>query len=257
MKLTVLVENIASAALQAEWGLSYIIESDEKILFDTGASELFKSNAKKLNENLDEIEKVVLSHGHWDHGSGLIHLSQKKLYAHPDIFKERFSGSRSIGLPFTRDEIEEKMDLLLSEDSRKVSENITFLGQIPRSRVFENKGALFTDKNGNPDDIADDSAIAVVEDGKLIVITGCAHAGLINTVEHAKKVTGITDLYAVIGGFHLQGHDQITKETIAYLQEQKVTKVYPSHCNQFPALAEFYQIFGAQPLKAGDMIDFT
>jgi 7,8-dihydropterin-6-yl-methyl-4-(beta-D-ribofuranosyl)aminobenzene 5'-phosphate synthase len=102
MKLTVLVENIASGRLKAEWGLSYQIESDERILFDTGASDLFLKNAEILHVDLNKIEKVLLSHGHWDHGTGLQYLENKKIYGHTNIFMERYSGKRSIGLPFPR-----------------------------------------------------------------------------------------------------------------------------------------------------------
>ena len=254
MKLTVLVENIASGRLKAEWGLSYLIESDEKILFDTGASDLFLENAQKLQEDLHEVHKVLLSHGHWDHGTGLQYLEGKLLFAHSEIFKERYSGKRSIGLPFSREEIEKKLKLSLAEGPQKISENILFLGEIPRKRDLKNTGGLFTDKEGNFDTTPDDSAVVVTENGKINIITGCAHAGLINTVEYAKEVTGIDDINSVIGGFHLQGNDEITTETIKYLKEQKVSKIYPSHCNQFPALVEFYNNFNSHPLKSGDVL---
>ena len=255
MKIKVLVENIASGKMRAEWGLSYLIESDERILFDTGASDLFMHNAAILGESLEEVEKVVLSHGHWDHGTGLQYLQSKTLYAHEAIFKERYSGPRSIGLPFTREFLEERMTLSLSKGPQKVSENITFLGEIPRESRLENSAGHFTDKEGSPDLVEDDSGIAVTEKGRLIVITGCAHAGVINTIEHAKKLTGISQVAAVVGGFHLQGNDEITTETIRYLKEHHISRVYPSHCNQFPALVAFHNKFGSQPLKVGDTLE--
>ena len=254
MKLTVLVENIASGRLKAEWGLSYQIESDERILFDTGASDLFLKNAEILHVDLDKIEKVLLSHGHWDHGTGLQYLENKKIYGHTNIFMERYSGKRSIGLPFPREVIEKNNELILDNKPQQISENIIFLGEIPRKSKLKNDGGQFTDKEGNQDIVPDDSAIVVTENGSINIITGCAHAGLINTVEHAMKVTGIRKINSVIGGFHLLGNDEITTETIKYLKEKKVKKVYPSHCNQFPALVEFYNVFHSQPLKAGDVL---
>lgn len=254
MKVTVLVENIANGKLQAEWGLSYIVESDEKILFDAGASDLFLKNAAKLEETIEDIEKVVLSHGHWDHGTGLQYLQGKNIYAHSAIFMERFSGSRSIGLPFSRDFIEANNSLILKDGPQKITENITFLGEIPRGSKLENVAGYFTDKEGNQDFVPDDSAIVIEEDGALNIITGCAHSGLINTINYAIKVTGNDDINSVIGGFHLLGNDEITTETIKYLREKKVRKIYPSHCNQFPALAEFYTVFGSKPLKTGDIL---
>lgn len=254
MKLTVLVENIASGKLKAEWGLSYLIESDERILFDTGASDLFLKNAQLLHLNLNSVEKVLLSHGHWDHGTGLQFLEEKKIYGHTEIFKERYSGKRSIGLPFKREDIEKKNELILSDKPQKISDNIIFLGEIPRKSKLKNAGGQFTDKEGNYDIVEDDSAIVVIENGFINVITGCAHAGLINTVEYAIKVSGIKKINSVIGGFHLLGNDEITTETIKYLKDKKVKKVYPSHCNQFPALVEFYNVFHSNPLKVGDTL---
>lgn len=254
MKLTVLVENIANGRLQAEWGLSYIVESDERILFDAGASDLFLRNAEKLQEDIEGIEKVVLSHGHWDHGTGLQYLEGKKIYGHTAIFMERYSGKRSIGLPFTKESIEEKNTLILEDGPQKISENITFLGEIPRKSKLQNVAGYFTDKDGNQDFVSDDSGIIIEEEGALNIITGCAHAGLINTIDYAIKITGNENINSVIGGFHLLGKDEITTETIKYLREKKVGKIYPSHCNQFPALAEFYTVFGCKPLRTGDIL---
>jgi 7,8-dihydropterin-6-yl-methyl-4-(beta-D-ribofuranosyl)aminobenzene 5'-phosphate synthase len=254
MKLTVLVENIASGRLKAEWGLSYLIESDETVLFDTGASDLFLHNAELLHVDLNLIDKVLLSHGHWDHGTGLQYLENKKIYAHTNIFMERFSGKRSIGLPFSRESLESKNQLILDNKPQKISENIIFLGEIPRKSKLKNAGGMFTDSEGNFDDVPDDSAIVVVENGEINIITGCAHAGLINTVDYAMKVSGIRKINSVIGGFHLLGNDEITTETIKYLKDKKVKKVYPSHCNQFPALVEFYGAFHSHPLRSGDIL---
>ena len=254
MKLTVLVENIASGRLKAEWGLSYLIESDETVLFDTGASDLFLKNAELLHVDLEPVEKVLLSHGHWDHGTGLQYLENKKIYAHTNIFMERFSGKRSIGLPFSRESLERKNQLILDDKPQKISENIIFLGEIPRKSKLKNAGGQFTDSEGNSDSVPDDSAIVVIENGAINIITGCAHAGLINTVDYAIKVSGIKKINSVIGGFHLLGNDEITTETIKYLKDKKVKKVYPSHCNQFPALTEFYADFHSQPLRSGDIL---
>jgi 7,8-dihydropterin-6-yl-methyl-4-(beta-D-ribofuranosyl)aminobenzene 5'-phosphate synthase len=89
MKITILVENTASLNFQAEHGLSYLIEDDCEVLFDTGHSDLFLKNAKKLNVDLRSIKVIVLSHGHWDHGNGLKYLNEKKLICHPNAFQKR------------------------------------------------------------------------------------------------------------------------------------------------------------------------
>lgn len=257
MKIKVLVENIAAGRLKAEWGLSYIVESDEKILFDTGSSELFLKNAEFFRENIQDIEKVVLSHGHWDHGTGLQYLKDKKLYAHPGIFKKRFHGKREIGLPFEENLFSKNnLEVIYSKEPVKVSENIIFLGQIPRITDFESRATVFTDDSDRKDFVEDDSCIAVVEKDKLNVISGCAHSGIVNTIEYAKKVTGVDDINLVVGGFHLQGNDQQTRKTIDYFKSVKINKVIPSHCNKFPALVYFYNEFKTEPLKVGDILEF-
>lgn len=254
MKLTVLVENIASGKFKAEWGLSYVIESDETILFDAGASDLFLENAKLMEVDLEAIKEVVLSHGHWDHGTGLQYLKGKKIFGHREIFKERYSGSRSIGLPFSQEFIEKENELSLDNKPQKISENIIFLGEIPRKSKLHNDAGNFKDKAGNFDNVPDDSAVVVIENGAINIITGCAHAGLINTVDYAMEVTGITKINSVIGGFHLLGNDEITGETIKYLRNKNVKKIFPSHCNQFPALVEFYNTSRSKPLRSGDIL---
>jgi len=106
-----------------------------------------------------------------------------------------------------------------------------------------------------PDFVLDDSAIALILPEGLFIITGCGHSGLVNTVEHAKMVTGITKLYGVMGGFHLKGKGLQTRETIRYLKENNVIHVKPSHCNDFPALVAFYESFGTGQVKTGDIYD--
>lgn len=102
----------------------------------------------------------------------------------------------------------------------------------------------------------DDSAIALLMDEGLFVITGCGHAGVVNTLEYARKVTGENRLYGVMGGFHLKEQDRQTKETIRYLEENHIKHVFPSHCTAFPALMEFAGSFRFRQLKTGDVLTF-
>ncbi len=120
MKLTVLTENNAGSHFLAEHGLSYLIEiNGEKILFDTGHSDVFIRNAAKMGISIhDEVEKVVLSHGHWDHGNGLIHLNDKTLITHPSSFIKRFrkKDHSTVGLNQTVEEIKLKFDLVTTKE---------------------------------------------------------------------------------------------------------------------------------------------
>ena len=260
MKLTVLTENIAGTEFIAEHGLSYLVEIDgEKILFDTGHSDLFLKNAQKLGIDIhSEVKKVVLSHGHWDHGGGLQFLKNKILITHPASFVKRYSKSdhSPVGLHFSREEIQKKFNLVESTESLQITKNLYYLGQIPRNNNFENQSTSFELENGDDDFIIDDSAMAAVINGELIVITGCSHSGICNICEYAKKVSGISKLKGVIGGFHLKYHNRQTIETINYFKDFNVKKLFPAHCTGLPALNAFNKEFRTQKVKTGMVFQF-
>ncbi len=259
MNLTVLTENVAGGRFLAEHGLSYLIESDgHKVLFDTGHSEVFIRNAKKLGIDIHkEISTVVLSHGHWDHGDGLQYLSNKTLIAHPSAFMKRYrkNDTSSLGLKMGKQELEQKFNLILSDKPYKVTSNLYFLGEIPRITDFEAQTTTFVDEFGSPDFVPDDSALAIIQDDQLVIVTGCSHSGICNIIEYAKTVTGFNKIHSVIGGFHLKFKDRQTELTITYLKEQNIKNIYPSHCTELSALAAFYEHFGIQQLKTGNRLN--
>lgn len=255
MKLTVLTENIAGGKFLAEHGLSYLVEIDgEMILFDTGHTDLFLKNAKKLGIDINkEVKRVVLSHGHWDHGDGLQFIDDKILITHPDSFIKRYGKTNHsfIGLQLTREDIHKRFHLTETKEPFKITENLYFLGQIPRANNFENQSTSFELENGEDDFVADDSALAAVINNELVVITGCSHSGICNICEHAKRVTGVSKLNMAIGGFHLKHQNRQTLETIAYFKNNNVEKLFPSHCTEIPALTAFYETFKIQQVKTG------
>jgi len=255
MKLTVLTENTAGSNFLAEHGLSYLIEHDgQKLLFDTGHSDVFLRNAKMLGIDIQkEIETVVLSHGHWDHGDGLLYLDHKTLITHPSAFIGRYRKNDQfyIGLTLTKNELGQKFKLLTSDKPVNISKNIFFLGEIPRLNDFEAETTSFIDEYGKADYVPDDSALVIVQNNELIVVTGCSHSGICNIIKYAKKVTGISEVNAVIGGFHLKHNNIQTERTIQYFKKQKIKNIYPSHCTELPALAAFFREFGIQQVKTG------
>jgi 7,8-dihydropterin-6-yl-methyl-4-(beta-D-ribofuranosyl)aminobenzene 5'-phosphate synthase len=259
MKLTVLTENTAGAGFLAEHGLSYLIESNgHKLLFDCGHSGCFLKNAAKMGLQLaTEIQTVVLSHGHWDHGDGLRYMEGKTLVAHPSIFMKRYRKDdlSYIGLTLQQNELQEKFWLTLSEKPFSITQNICFLGSIPRVKIFESQSTSFVDDKGMPDFVPDDSALAIVENGVLMVVTGCSHAGICNIVEYAKKVTQTEKVGAVIGGFHLKHENAQTRETIEYFKQSNIQHIYPSHCTELPALCAFQKAFGISQLKTGQVLE--
>lgn len=260
MKVSVLTDNHSGDQMEAEHGLSYFIEHDgQNILFDAGQSDMFLRNASKMNVDPGKTDQIVLSHGHYDHGNGLSHIPGHRLICHPGCFARRYGASdkRFIGLKNSREELSQMFDLCVSTGPYRITGKIIFLGEIPRVTGFESGKTTFVFEDGSPDYVADDSALAIVLTEGLFIITGCAHAGIVNTIEHAKKATGMQKIVGILGGFHLKEQDIQTLETISYLQKEEVRYVIPSHCTGLPAMAAFYDAFGIRQIRTGDVLTIT
>lgn len=255
MRLTVLTENTAGGNFFAEHGLSYLIEiDDEKILFDAGYSDVFLENAKQLGIDIqNEVKKVVLSHGHWDHGNGLAYLNGQILITHPASFSKRYRkrDHSPVGLSISKQQLENRFKILETKSAFQISKNLFFLGEIPRINNFENQTTPFELEDGSDDFIMDDSALVAIQDNQLVIITGCSHSGICNICEQAKLVTKISKLKAVIGGFHLKFQNKQTKQTIAYFKQNNIETLLPSHCTDLPALSLFHKEFKIQQVKTG------
>ncbi|MDX2430591.1 MAG: MBL fold metallo-hydrolase [Bacteroides sp.] len=259
MKLTILSEAKAMDGFLSEHGLSFLLEVDHKsFLFDTGASDVFLRNAQALGINLDEVENVILSHGHWDHGNGLQHISGLPLLCHPGSFVKRFRRLdwENIGLALSRSKLKERFDLRTSREPVQLSEKLCFLGEVPRLNDFEAKTTKYVLGDATPDFIMDDSGLACVTEKGLVVISGCAHSGICNMVEHARQVTGEDRVEAVIGGFHLAAVNHQLRSTLEWMKEAGVKRVYPSHCTKDPALGQIHKAFGFNEVRAGASLEF-
>lgn len=259
MQITILTDNHAGGRTKAEHGLSYLVEiQNEQILFDAGQSTLFIENAKLLNYDLSKVSLKVLSHGHFDHGDGFKWLSGGRLFLHPGCFVNRYrkADHSYIGLNQTEGEFQSNFNLHATTEPVEMVKNVYFLGEIPRNTTFEAQSTSFVFENGDPDFVTDDSGIVIVLPEGLFVITGCGHAGLVNTLEHAKKTIGINKIYGVMGGFHLKSNNLQTKETINYLKKENVSLVYPSHCVALPAMVAFSKAFHNEQLITGKSLTF-
>lgn len=259
MKISILTDNHSGTHTPAEHGLSYLIEHDnKKLLFDTGQSDMFLRNAAAMNLTLADINMVILSHGHFDHGNGILNLPGGQLLCHPGCFVKRYRkrDNTYIGLKNTKEEIEAKFRLEFTLEPYRITESIIFTGEIPRLTNFESRTTPFIFEDGNPDFVTDDSALVLILPEGLFVVTGCGHAGLVNILEYAMKITGINCLSGIMGGFHLKYDDLQTRETIRYLKKCKAKYIFPSHCTDMPALSAFYQNFGTSLIKTGDIMDF-
>jgi len=251
--ITTLVENTSGApSLYGEWGQSLLIEADSmRILFDTGPTRHVIDNAKRLGVDLETVDKIALSHGHYDHTGGLkevlalIRSSGRRpngieITAHPDIFQEKYFcakgfPARKISIPFTREELEALgARFNLSSMPVKLSENITTTGEVKVSVDYEQiDPSLHIKQEGNyvPDPLTDDLSLIIKTEKGLVLLLGCAHRGLISTIMHAQEITGVRDIYAVIGGTHLVSADKTRMEqTVKALRSFNISRLGVSHC---------------------------
>jgi len=261
MKIYILNDNRPKTPYGSEHGLSWLVEAGgKKVLFDTSPSDIFLRNAEKMGLSLDDVDTVVLSHGHYDHGNGLVYLDRtppRRLICHPEAFAGKYhKGSPvSIGLPLSREEAAARFDLTETREPYRVTDEIIFLGEIPRNNDFESKRTAFVREDGQEDFMPDDSGLAVITPRGLVVISGCGHAGICNITAHAVQVTGIQKIRAVMGGFHLKYDDEVTRRTVACLKKMGVETARPSHCTELPALARFYEHFGNEFVRSGDVLE--
>jgi 7,8-dihydropterin-6-yl-methyl-4-(beta-D-ribofuranosyl)aminobenzene 5'-phosphate synthase len=269
----------------AEHGFSAVIRVTDKgksrmALLDFGMSaDAAARNSKTLSLDMSQVEVAALSHGHIDHFGGMkllgLEISQPgtPLVVHPSAFKpnrylEPFPGFQVDMPALTRQDVaqagfkvkETKEPMLLMDGE------VLFLGEIPRKNDFE-KGmpnAFYKGENGNAvwDPIEDDTALVANLAGKgLVILSGCAHSGIANTLTHARQVTGIDKIHAVMGGFHLSGPVMapVIEPTIKALKEADPDFVIPTHCTGRNAVAAFEKAFGEKFLlnMSGTTLVFT
>ena len=239
-------------------------ETEHRLLFDSGLDPLAAShNAEVLGLDLSDFEVVTSSHGHIDHAGGLLNIKRKideekqkqkqklPLILHEDAFKNRlvkFQDGRKISLPApNRADLIEAGYYLVEKQSPSlwIKDRILVTGEIPRTNDFE-KGFPnhYSEIDGNMENdplIKDDQAIVLnIKDKGLVVITGCAHAGIINIIKYAKELSGEDRIYGLIGGMHLTGgvFEPLIPRTIDELELLKPRFIIPCHCSGLKAVTE-------------------
>lgn len=272
MKITVVIENnvpfSCGLPLLAEHGVSMLIETaGRRILYDTGESGAVLHNLTVLGIAPESLDAIVISHGHYDHTGGLLAVLRAArktvaVYAHPGIFAERWSlargGRRPIGIPYARSYITGAGgDWHLCEAPAEVAPGVWFSGAIPRVTEYE-RGDTRLVQNGEPDPHVDDTVLYCTGARGLVVVSGCAHSGLVNAVRHGFSVTGQDRLQAWIGGTHLGpvGPEQ-QERTIAQLVDWQPDLVAANHCTGFPMASRLQTTFGERfvPAFAGVAVD--
>ena len=236
MKLTVLSDNntLIDKYLLGEPGFSCLVEDGGKrFLLDTGYFGVFAKNAEALGVSWRDVDAVVLSHCHDDHTRGLSAFFSEgprpRLVAHPALFRRVVSKGLFIGCPYSRTKLERYFDLELTDQPLALTENLFYLGAIPRVYPGMEDQALRQGEAG-PDKNEDDTALAFRGREGVYVITGCSHSGIANIIEWAKGVTGQSRVLGVIGGFHLRQMDERSAAAIEYLKGENIPCLYPCHC---------------------------
>jgi 7,8-dihydropterin-6-yl-methyl-4-(beta-D-ribofuranosyl)aminobenzene 5'-phosphate synthase len=273
MKILTLVENtVHRQKLLAEHGLSMLIKTEARtVLFDTGDGQVLLPNAANMDVDLHQVDRIVLSHGHHDHTGGLLklleHVGPRKVHAHPGIMQPKFSvrqeDVRSIGLPKARECLEQAgADFQLSEDPVEILPGILSTGRIPRETDFEPVSTFFKSKSGDEmvqDELWDDQSLIVESGDGPVLILGCAHSGLVNTLLHARSLIGGRSFAAVIGGTHLVAADESRlQRTLDELRQFDIGRIAPCHCTGFRAQVALSEAFGERFClnSVGDSLEF-
>lgn len=273
MKLTVLVDNnsIIDRYYLAEPALCFLIEEqDRKILFDLGYSEVFIKNANKMKLDLTNINTIVISHGHNDHTGGLPHLIalyieaalEKRSFIKPDLIshKDTFNtklidNTIDIGSLISEEKLGIHFNMKLTKEPLWISDNLVYLGEIPRGNEFENKipvGKVMENNILKDDFVIDDSALAYKTEDGLVIITGCSHAGICNIIERAKELCSENRILDIIGGFHLLNPSKTQLEgTLGYLSKLNLRNIYASHCTDLSSKLALSGLFNVKEVGVG------
>lgn len=255
LRITTLVEDTAGGrGLLAEHGLCFWIELGErKIIFDTGQGLVLTGNARKLGVPLEQAEAVIISHGHYDHTGGLSEIlrlaGNRRVYAHPDALAPKYArrpdGTISeIGLPMLNEnKIRGQAGLILTEKPVEIGEGLFLTGPVPRRTDFEDVGGhYFTDAAcSQPDALTDDQSAFIETPEGTVVILGCAHAGVINTLDYIRALTGNRRIHTLLGGMHLlaAGARRMSK-TLTEFRCLDLKRLIPCHCTGIVATARMW-----------------
>ncbi len=256
--IRIIVDGKASVRnLMGEAGFAALVDifyddmSNIRLLFDTaGATPALMHNLKVGEIDSTSIDMIILSHGHWDHVGGLMDVlswtgNRTPVLYHPNalapkIFTADDGKEQDVGIKkyFSTDELQSSTEVIETTEPYLIGEGIWTTGEVPRTNDFEkltgNLTKVHTIKDGKkiPDEVEDDlSLIFQLKDGSVVILAGCCHAGIANTMNHATTITGTSSIVAVTGGLHLYNasKERLTK-TIEHLKGFPLTTLAPCHC---------------------------
>jgi 7,8-dihydropterin-6-yl-methyl-4-(beta-D-ribofuranosyl)aminobenzene 5'-phosphate synthase len=245
-----------------EHGFSAFVETDKRnYLFDTGSGHSVVSNSLTLSKDLRSIQKIFLSHGHYDHTGGLPEVLKMKgkvdVHAHPHVFSDRIAvlkengkeTRRFVGMPYKKTYLEFLgANFILNTNFIQTEEGMFLTGEVPRKTSFEKPDPrLFSEVDGKTtqDIFLDDQSLILDTDKGMVLILGCAHSGMINIINHVINKMGKGKFHAILGGTHL---DFLTpeqlEESIRSLKKMDIEKIGVSHCTGMRAAFRLHQEFG-------------
>lgn len=251
LKVTIISTMLANEGI-GEWGYAALVEAGgRRILFDTGARpETVLANARELGIDLASVEEVVISHGHYDHTGGLVTLRRALIKSNPKalsrvhvgqgIFVPRVNGGPYAALAALRAEYEMLGGRMIEHDQPvELLPGIWLTGPTPRVYPERNYGSsvkVLIDGRPAVDTVAEDSALVIETAEGLVVLSGCGHAGIVNTATYARKFLGERPVVAIIGGLHLINADEATLDwTGERLREYGLKYLLAGHCTGLEA----------------------
>lgn len=259
LTLTVLVEDTSDRAdLTAEHGLAVWVDTPAgNLLWDTGQGGALAGNAAVMGIDVATLDAVAISHGHYDHAGGLPEILKRvpglTVWGHPGMFAERYvaddripGGYRAVGIPCDAAAVASSgAGLMLSRTGREVLPNIHLTGEIPRITGFERPRGFYIDRAGTaPDPIPDDQALVIETADGIAVLLGCAHAGVVNTLEAVRSIWPEEPICLVAGGMHLADADDARIDAvIAALDNFGIRAMCPGHCTGAKAVAQLATAF--------------
>lgn len=271
MDITILVDNntLIDRYFLAEPGLSLLIRDDETtVLFDTGYSDIFLTNAAKMGLQLNHTDYLVLSHSHLDHTWGIEPFikyctelkiekrafSPPTVIAHPQTFVSASAEDFSeFGSLLSQSKLTKHFPLRLSAEPLELSSRLTFLGEIPRLNDFEGTHTFGRKEGADTDDhVIEDSALVYRTSKGLVIITGCSHSGICNIIEYAGKVCDDRRVVDIIGGLHLQDPPKRQLEgTLSYLKALQPGTVHACHCTDLASKIALSRVVNLEEVGVG------
>jgi 7,8-dihydropterin-6-yl-methyl-4-(beta-D-ribofuranosyl)aminobenzene 5'-phosphate synthase len=262
-RVAILCDNsISRSGFVGEHGFSCLIErGDKKYLFDTGPGMSLPMNLKTLNMNLEGLDRIFISHGHYDHTGGLLWVTEQmdriEVVAHSAIFSRHMridpaapeKTSRYIGSPASREDLERSGAVFrFIDDTQEAAPGVWFVAGIERDpdKAPKDPRLAVPKENGFvPDPIEDDASLLIETDGPPVLILGCAHSGVLNILEHVREKMGIGRLRAILGGTHLMFYGL---KDLPHIMEEferfSIELVGVSHCTGFQAAVQLSNHFG-------------